>query len=744
MYTMAMDVCEGAKRHREVLSLFHLMLEHRVMPSKSSFTFALRACSALQDGEEAVRCIRAAQKHHGTASATAFMYNSTIVLLDTMNRNDLAVKVYRDLIAAGAKEMGTPEEEWMTFRANGNYYISHPIISPSQSWSKFASNQGPGLGYESSSSSSNAGSYVASMDGKSSGSNNNDLADSPPSGGELLPNGETPGGGGGFSEVVSTKETNNNPSPMSIGQRVRLPPSWMTRRILSNALMDLTDNFSAYFTEIKNGRLAANKATQPFVKDVTELLRETIHDKSVFLLPSAYPMANKLVLDSGDTKTLQSLLNQTLCKREVNSTRLYDFALKVLVRENPTKESLDTVLGFVSDVYQYGYVEYAAYLLVDAMNRLLNSRLSDYHAADLMFQRSLFADSQKDPWSSRVSYYPAFSGGGVFHADEQQVPGTVSETRSYSTNFEEDGSSRGNRVQQTNNHLRVSTTKDKGYSDSRDRDNRDAIPPSSRISSSSTSFSTSMSSLSTSGVVDTRDSSVKEMARAALIFYIFENGREIFKVPAGNTNAATATAAASSRNSAGGGGSPMPLFPTTIANTTPTVSAVFPRKAYNIAAYICKRADDPKLAMSVYRIAREGTKQQKSYYPTIFCLFHYMTTSHLIDYRSCMFFVFLLQMFVKTMLTTKCSATSSFTRLLARLITGTRPSRSWKMYQNLIYLCTIQLSLLVIRVVIGSKQYICCQRCKRMDISCRRLWSLLPLLRVALVDKPTKLYDCWI
>ena len=49
---------------------------------------------------------------------------------------------------------------------------------------------------------------------------------------------------------------------------------------------------------------------------------------------------------------------------------------KVLVRENPTKDSLDTILGFVADVYQYGYFEYAAYLLLDAMNRLLNSRLS--------------------------------------------------------------------------------------------------------------------------------------------------------------------------------------------------------------------------------------------------------------------------------------------------------------------------------------------------------------------------------
>ena len=212
---------------------------------------------------------------------------------------------------------------------------------------------------------------------------------------------------------------------------------------------------------------------------------------------------------------------------------------------------------------------------------------TDHHAADLMTHRSQLADSQRDPWSSRVSYYPAFSGGGVFHADEQQEPGPGL----YSTHFEEDSSSRGSRTQQTNN-LRAGTTRDKGYSD--------ATPPSTRSSST-----TSTSSLSVSGVVDTRDSSVKELARAALIFYTFENGREIFKVPA----------AAPTRNSVGGG-SPAQLLTTGGANVNPTVCAVFPRKAYNIAAYICKRADDPKLAMSVYRIAREGIIQQDCYYPT--------------------------------------------------------------------------------------------------------------------------------
>ena len=232
------------------------------MPSKSSFTFALRACSALQNGEEAVRCIRAAQKHHGTASATAFMYNSTIVLLDTMNRNDLAVKVYRDLIAAGAQEMGTPEEEWMAFRANGNYYISHPTQPQSQTWSRTASKLWSGSEYGSPPQSSRDSSYVAAMDSGSSSSGISDQRQQQiPSGpaGVVLPSGETPDresvGGGGLNEVVSARETSNiPPTAMTMGHRVRLPPSWMTRRILSNALMDLTDNFSAYFTEIKNGQ----------------------------------------------------------------------------------------------------------------------------------------------------------------------------------------------------------------------------------------------------------------------------------------------------------------------------------------------------------------------------------------------------------------------------------------------------------------------------------------------------------
>ena len=151
-----------------------------------------------------------------------------------------------------------------------------------------------------------------------------------------------------------------------------------------------------------------------------------------------------------------------------------------------------------------------------------------------------------------------------------------------------------------------------------------------------------MSSQSSSGGgVDTRDSSIKELARAALIFYIFENGREIFKVSGASSGASGAGAGAGasdtapSRTTVSGGsvtGSPGQVLTTTSVNVNPTVSAAFPRKAYNIAAYICKRADDPKLAMSVYRIAREGTMQQDRYYPTYFAI--PSLCHHISPYRS--------------------------------------------------------------------------------------------------------------
>jgi hypothetical protein len=38
--------------------IYHLMISHKVCPSKSSSSFALRACAALKDGEQAYKVFR--------------------------------------------------------------------------------------------------------------------------------------------------------------------------------------------------------------------------------------------------------------------------------------------------------------------------------------------------------------------------------------------------------------------------------------------------------------------------------------------------------------------------------------------------------------------------------------------------------------------------------------------------------------------------------------------------------------
>jgi pentatricopeptide repeat protein len=266
------------------------MISHNVQPSKSSFSFALRACSFLKDGEEAVKVIRAAQL---AGAATPFMYNSTLVLLDNMRRNDMALKMLRDILSIGA---------------------SSDVAVPSNS-TTYTSNPEDDSGYHL------------------------------PSGGSSQPN------------------------------RMRLPPGWLTRRIISNALQNLTENFSVYFTDVKNGRLSPSKELRPFVSDVAEVLKGTVHDRNLYLSTSAYPMANKILLDCEDFETLQSLLNHTLYKPEVNTTRLYEFALKSLLKDNPTQRSIDVILLLVTDIVKASIPQYASHLILDAMERLQVSKI---------------------------------------------------------------------------------------------------------------------------------------------------------------------------------------------------------------------------------------------------------------------------------------------------------------------------------------------------------------------------------
>jgi pentatricopeptide repeat protein len=281
-------------RYREVVDTYHLMIAHRIQPSKSSFSFALRACSFLKDGEQAVRVIRGAQL---AGAATPFMYNSTLVLLDGMKRNDMALKVLRDILSIGA--------------------LPDSIASPAS-----------------------------------------------PMNSSYAPNGDD--------EDHYQGQSSSNHVPTT---RMRLPPGWLTRRIISNALQNLTENFAVYFTDVKNGRLTPNKELRPFVNEVAEVLKGTVHDRNLYLSTSAYPMANKILLDCGDFETLQTLLNHTLYKPEVNTTRLYDFALKSLLKDSPTQQGVDVILLFVGDIMKATIPQYASSLLLAAMERLALSKI---------------------------------------------------------------------------------------------------------------------------------------------------------------------------------------------------------------------------------------------------------------------------------------------------------------------------------------------------------------------------------
>ena len=103
------------------------------------------------------------------------------------------------------------------------------------------------------------------------------------------------------------------PSSISSSFRNRLPSVWITRRVISNALDALTRNFSSLFTEVVDGKLSPSEEIKPFVNDLTTALRLTVHDKNLYLTSTSYPMANKLLLDSGDYETLRGFIRFIFC-----------------------------------------------------------------------------------------------------------------------------------------------------------------------------------------------------------------------------------------------------------------------------------------------------------------------------------------------------------------------------------------------------------------------------------------------
>jgi pentatricopeptide repeat protein len=365
VYTMAMDVCETAGKNKEIVNLFRIMLSRRVKASKSSYLFALRACARDQSIKEAVMVLNEAENMGMDAP---FMYNSTLMLCESLGRFDVAVGIMRQMMHA-------------------------PDTS---------SSSGGGAG-------SKVPSPLATATATATASQLYHGANS------MNKNNKTAAAASSFvSFHTSLKHSKWRNSVL-----------WTARRIISKALTSLTRGFNSIFTEVHDGRLRPNAANARFVSDLTALLCDSIHERygglrltpgnqprfnSGYLLPSCYPMANKLLLDSGDYSALRVLLNSTLYSQGsstggsgssyggnsisnsyVNSTRLYEFAIKSLIPfmtlgssgsskggsrgrssdgGQSLRKSVEVVASLISDVREAGQTELACSLLLKGTSRL--------------------------------------------------------------------------------------------------------------------------------------------------------------------------------------------------------------------------------------------------------------------------------------------------------------------------------------------------------------------------------------
>ena len=156
--------------------------------------------------------------------------------------------------------------------------------------------------------------------------------------------------------------------------RIKMPPRFIINRVLSNALIALTQNFRTNFLEVVQGRLEPVPELKSFCEDLSLALsiEGAFADPLLRLRPNAYPMAMKLLLDEEDFESLRFHLNQTLYIPTVNSTRLYEFGIKGLTFIFPLRDGVSTIIDLLEDCasVQPRLAEVMATL---AMNKIFNA-----------------------------------------------------------------------------------------------------------------------------------------------------------------------------------------------------------------------------------------------------------------------------------------------------------------------------------------------------------------------------------
>lgn len=109
LYTIVMDVCEGAEQHAEVLGTFKKMTARNIKGSKSAFAFIIRACNKLLSSELALEAI---EEYRRTGSAAAYMYEEAAALAESTGKIEHAVKAFAR--AAGDSHLDRPVSPFMS------------------------------------------------------------------------------------------------------------------------------------------------------------------------------------------------------------------------------------------------------------------------------------------------------------------------------------------------------------------------------------------------------------------------------------------------------------------------------------------------------------------------------------------------------------------------------------------------------------------------------------------------------
>eukprot|EP01041_Mallomonas_annulata_P000193 gene193-344_t len=118
LFTIVMDVCESCNRTEEVLEVYRSMKNvFNTTAGKSTFHFAMRACTVLLDPMLALSVLADAQE---IGLDTPMIYNATMIICAATGRYDLAIGTLRSLLDNDSTSTSTIEDNSSTTSTSTN------------------------------------------------------------------------------------------------------------------------------------------------------------------------------------------------------------------------------------------------------------------------------------------------------------------------------------------------------------------------------------------------------------------------------------------------------------------------------------------------------------------------------------------------------------------------------------------------------------------------------------------------